>query len=151
MTFWTLEPSCLSSTCIFKQNQLLHTFKFIMSAHLCVLIITISTTMSSLAHWTMLVTSSSSCVWNHKNKRNRSLGTCWEATHELLHQHQSSHGDHLVDDRGGTRCWCDLLSANPLRSCRLDSWLDRPHLHISALKRPTPVHSWWHNWVWRHQ
>ena len=72
----------------------------------------------------------------------RSLGTWWEATHELLHlhQHQSSHGDHLLDDRGGTRWWCDLLSCwFALQSQVL--LFDRPHLHISALKRPTPVRS----------
>ena len=34
----------------------------------------------------------------------RSPGICLVATHELLHlhQHQSSHGDHLVDGIGGT-------------------------------------------------
>ena len=55
----------------------------------------------------------------------RSLGTCWEATHELqhLHQHRSSHGDYLVDDRGGTRWWYDSMSAGLLRSRRLDSWI----------------------------
>ena len=72
----------------------------------------------------------------------RSLETTWEAAHELLHlhQHQSSYGDYLVDDRGGTRWWCDLLSAGLLRSRRLDSWMD-PHLHTLALKRPTPGRS----------
>ena len=51
--------------------------------------------------------SPSSCVWNQI----RSLKTCSVATHELLHlhQHQSSHGDHLVDGRGDTQWWCDLI------------------------------------------
>ena len=52
----------------------------------------------------------------------------WElaiATHELLHlhQHQSSHEDHLVDGIGGTPWWCDLLSAGLLHSRRPDSWI----------------------------
>ena len=68
--------------------------------------------------------------------------TCWEATHELLHlhQHRSTHGDHLVDDGGGGTGWCrDLLPAGLLRCRRLDSWI--AHLHISASKRNTPVRS----------
>ena len=79
----------------------------------------------------------------NKQKIVRSLGTCWEATFEWmhLHQHQSSHGDHLVDDRGGTWCGCDLLSAGLLRSRMLDSWIDPISTYESALKRPTPVRS----------
>ena len=66
-------------------------------------------------------------MWNLITKRNivRSIGNCLVATHELLHlqQHQSSHGDHLVDGIGGTPWWCDLLSAGLLWSRRLDSWI----------------------------
>ena len=94
-----------------------------------------------LRHWPRQYTSSS-CVWNLIAKRNRSLGTCSEATHELLHlhQHQSSHEDHLVYGIGGTLWWCDLLSAGLHRSRRLDSWIS-PISTLSALKRPIPVRS----------
>ena len=86
-------------------------------------------------------------MWNLITKRNRQisgnlLSSQLLATHELLHlhQHQSSHGDHLVDGLEGTPWWCDLLSAGLLRSPRLDSWIG-PHLHTSALKCSTPVRS----------
>ena len=90
---------------------------------------------------------SSSCVRNQKSKGIvRSLETCWESTHELLHlhQHRSSHGHHLVDDRGGTRWWCDLLSAGLLRSCRLDSRIGpiSTYQHWSALLQCVAY------WVW---
>ena len=53
------------------------------------------------------------------------LGTLLVTTHKLLHlnQHQSSHGDHLVDSIGDTPWWCDLLFADLLRSLKLDSWI----------------------------
>ena len=46
-------------------------------------------------------------------------------THKLLHlnQHQSSHGEHLVNSIGDTPWWCDLLFADILRSLKLDSWI----------------------------
>ena len=80
---------------------------------------------------------SSSCVWkNQTNKQTAtSLGTCWEATREPLHphQHQSSHRDHPMDDRGGTRWWRNLPSAGLIRSHRLDSRTDPiPHTSTEA-------------------
>ena len=53
------------------------------------------------------------------------LGTLLVTTHKLLHlnQHQSSHGEHLVDSIGDTSWWCDLLFADLLRSLKLDSWI----------------------------
>ena len=84
--------------------------------------------------------SSSSCMWNLITKRNRSLGTCLVTTHVLLHlhQHQSSHRDHLVDGMGAFHddVICCLLVCSAVTEWTLGS---RPHLHISALKRPTPV------------
>ena len=92
----------------------------------------------TLLHYTIIV---SFFFMRVKQTKKRALGTCWEAVHELLHLHQlqSSHGDHLVDDRGalGDDVICCVLSA-PQSQAGL---LDRPHLHISALKPPTPVRS----------
>ena len=96
------------------------------------------------------------CVWNQKTNKTKkqnktkeivkSLGTWWEATHELLHlhQHQSSHGDHLLDDRGGTRWWCDLLSAGLLYSRRFYSSIGpiSTYQHWSALLQCVAY------WVW---
>ena len=94
------------------------------------------------------------CVKPNKTKQKqnktkeivRSLGTCWEATHELLHlyRHQSSHGDHLLDDRGGTRWWCDLLSAGLLCSRRFYSLIGpiSTYQHWSALLQCVAY------WVW---
>ena len=61
-----------------------------------------------------------------------------------LHQHQSSHGDHLVDGIGGTPWWCDLLSAGLLRSHRLDFWIGL----ISIYQHWSAQHQCIAYWVW---
>ena len=55
----------------------------------------------------------------------------------------SSHEDHLVDDRGGTPWWCDLLSAG-LHRHRLDSWIDP----ISTYQQWNALLQYVACWVW---
>ena len=92
------------------------------------------------------------------------LGTLLVTTHKLLHlnQHQSSHGEHLVNSIGDTPWWCDLLFADMLRSLKLNSWIgpistyqhwSAPHQCIAywvqprlAVKGHTLDNSWMVRW-----
>ena len=108
-------------------------------------------------------------VWNHIIKRNRSVGTCTPIKCVVRASPKCS--DPIYDNHGFDPCrelaekpltsCCIYININPAMesiwwtiegalSDDVICWsapqsqaglLDRPHLHISALKRPTPVRS----------